>query len=171
MPTARAKKIIVSNVSRTVAEEAFAQYNQVMASLQALEAKMNAEVTAIREKYDNPIGNLQDAADRNFEILQVYAAEHPELFDKKKSVEWTHGIFGYRTGTPKLKTIKGFTWSSVKNILERLFPDYLRTTTEVNKELLLANREVIADTMPQMGIEVVQDETFYIQPNLQKVTP
>jgi phage host-nuclease inhibitor protein Gam len=166
----RAKKVVVSNVTREQAEDAFARYNDTTSRLQELEAKMNTEVTAIREKYDKPVGDLQDEADRLFETLQVYAAEHPELFDKKKSVEWTHGVFGYRTGTPKLKTRKGFTWPSVLSVLKSLFPAYVRTVDEVNKELLLADREKLADKMNDMGVEVVQDETFYVQPNLQKVS-
>ncbi|HMP93391.1 MAG TPA: host-nuclease inhibitor Gam family protein [Phnomibacter sp.] len=167
----RAKKVLTIGVTRQQAEDAFAAYNQATANLQAIEAKMNQEVTAVRERYDKPIGELQDAANRHFEVLQVYAAEHPELFERKKSVEWTHGSFGYRTATPKLKTLKGFTWGAVKSIIERLWPDYVRTTVEINKELILANREAIADILPQMGVEVVQDETFYVAPNLQQLTP
>ncbi len=168
--TTRTKKVVVSNVSRQQAEDAFARYNDTTSRLQELEAKMNKEVTAIRENYDKPVGDLQDESARLFEIMQVYASEHPELFEKKKSVEWTHGLFGYRTGTPKLKTKKGFTWPSVLSVLKALWPGYVRTAEEVNKELLLADREKLADEMPKMGVEVVQDETFFIQPNLQKVS-
>lgn len=165
----REKKKVVMNVKREAAEDAFARYNDTVNRLEELQAKMNTEVTGIRERYDKPIGDLQQKRDDCFEVLQVYAQENPELFDKKKSVEWTHGVFGFRTGTPKLKTLKGFTWSSVLSVIKSLKPFYVRTVEEVNKELLLADREKLADSMKNLGVEVVQEETFYVQPDLKQV--
>lgn len=165
----RAKKTIIANVSRQQAEDAFVHYNINVSKLEECQAAMNAEITRAREKYDKPIGDLQAAQAEHFEVLQVYAEEHPELFEKKKSVEWTHGVFGFRTGTPKLKTRKGFTWASVLSLVKGLKPQYLRTVEELNKEQLIADREVLADEISGLGMEVVQDETFYVQPALQEV--
>ena len=73
---------------------------------------------------------------------------------------------GFRTGTPKLKTLKGFTWPSVVNLLKEFLPDYVRTTDEAAKDRLLADREVeeVRELFPRVGITVVQDETFYVEP-------
>lgn len=165
--TTRQKKKVVANVTLPDAEEAFAAYNYATAYLQKMEARINDEITRIREHHAPEINRLQAQRDDCFEVLEVYASEHPELFDKKKSVDWTHGTFGYRTGTPKLKTRKGFTWSSVLHLVQNMLPNYIRTVQELNKEAILADREKLQPELPKVGMEVVQDESFYVQPALQ----
>jgi len=99
--------------------------------------------------------------------LQVFAIENRNtLFDKKKSLETVHGIMGFRTGTPKLKTRKGFTWPSVVNLLKEFLPNYVRIIEEPAKDKLLADREIpeVAEKFEKVGIYVDQDETFFVEP-------
>ena len=73
-----------------------------------------------------------------------------------------HGVIGFRTGTPKLKTLKGFTWASALQLVKEFLPGYVRQTEEIAKDKLLADRDT-EDMLPQMakcGIQVAQDETF-----------
>ena len=66
----------------------------------------------------------------------------------------------------KVKTLKGFTWASALQLVKEFLPTYLRQTEEIAKDKLLADRDV-EDMQPQMakcGIQVVQDETFYVEP-------
>ena len=88
------------------------------------------------------------------------------VFAKKKSLEMVHGTIGFRTGTPKLKTLKGFTWASAKNLVCEFLPAFIRTTEEIAKDKLLADRDVegMTEKMAQCGIMVAQDETFYVEP-------
>ena len=128
---------------------------------------MDVEMTRIREKYQDELSKLQDQKDKAFDVLQTYGMENQaELFSKKKSIETVYGIMGFRTGTPKLKTLKGFTWPSVVNLLKEFLPSYVRTTEEAAKDRLLADREVdeVRELFPKVGITVVQDETFYVEP-------
>ena len=92
----------------------------------------------------------------------------------------THGVIGFRTGTPKLKTLKGFTWASALELVKRFLPGYIRQTEEIAKDKLLADRydEVdfphsdgsgfvampLTTAMGECGIQVVQDETFFVEP-------
>ena len=78
----------------------------------------------------------------------------------------THGTIGYRTGTPKLKTLKGFTWASALNLVREFLPSFIRTTEEIAKDKLLADRDAegMGEKMAQCGITVTQDETFYVEP-------
>ena len=125
------------------------------------------EMTKIREKYADQLADLNEVKERNFEIVQTYATENKEeLFQKRKSVESAHGIFGFRTGTPKLKTLKGFTWGAVLNLCKEYLPDYVRATYEVAKDKLLADRdnEDVNQHFEKVGIMVSQDETFYLEP-------
>ena len=167
MATKRVKKTVVSGITRETAEQAFADYAAADAKVQGITARMDQEMTRIREKYADQLAELGDTKERNFEIIQTYATENKDvLFSKKKSMESAHGVFGFRTGTPKLKNLKGFTWAAVTNLCKELLPGYIRTTEELAKDKLLADRDVqeIAGIFPKIGVQVVQDETFYLEP-------
>lgn len=167
----RQKKQLLRGITRDAAEEAFAKYNTAVSSLTVVEGKMNKEITNVKKKYDESITELQDERDGQFEVLQTYAEEHAELFEKKKSAEFTHGVIGFRTGTPKLKTLKGFTWESVKTLIKKVLPSYIRTEEAVAKDLLLANREKdeVKNELANIGLMVDQDESFYVSPKLEEL--
>ena len=88
------------------------------------------------------------------------------------------GTIGFRTGTPKLKTLKGFTWESALNLVREFLPDYIRKKEEINKDKLLTDRDIeyasvgkgeavaqpMGSLMAKCGIQVVQDEAFYVEP-------
>lgn len=164
---ARTKKTVITGVTRETAELAFAEFATADAKLQHLTSEMDIEITHIREKYAGELSELSNTREKNFGILQAYATENKEeLFSKRKSVESSHGVFGFRTGTPKLKNLKGFTWAAVTNLCKELLPDYVRTSVELAKDKLLADRDKkeMADFFPKIGVMVVQEETFYVEP-------
>ena len=152
---------------RESADEAFGAYAKADAQSAKITADIELQCAKIREKYANKLAELEDEKEKAFATLQAYATENQaELFTKKKSLEMAHGVIGFRTGTPKLKTLKGFTWASALQLVKEFLPGYLRQTEEIAKDKLLADRDV-EDMVPQMnkcGIQVVQDETFYVEP-------
>jgi phage host-nuclease inhibitor protein Gam len=167
MTKTREKKVVHTGLSRENAEEAFANYAAADARQQQLTSKMDVEITRIREKYQDDLADLQDKKTESFEIMQAYAMEHKdELFGKKKSLETVHGVFGFRMGTPKLKTLKGFTWGAITNLLKEFMPEYIRTSEEPAKDKLLADRELpeVSEMFKKVGVYVDQDETFYVEP-------
>lgn len=162
----RVKKVIHSGITSEQMETAFAEYAAADARLAKINATMDEQITRIREKYSDDIAQLTSIKDNAFEIVQAYAQENREvLFAKKKSLDAAHGTYGFRTGTPKLKTLKGYTWEAVKNLLKTFLPKYVRVTEEPAKDKLLADRETeeVASNMTKCGITVVQDETFFIE--------
>lgn len=167
MAKTREKKTVYSGVKQEEMELAFADYARADARIQKINATMDIEMTKIREKYQDELAKLTETKDNAFDIMQTYAMENrDELFSRRKSMETTHGILGFRTGTPKLKTLKGFTWASVLNLLKEFLPGYVRTIEEPAKDRLLADRDLedVKEAMPKVGITVVQDETFYVEP-------
>jgi phage host-nuclease inhibitor protein Gam len=164
---AREKKVVHTGVTSEQMETAFAEYATADAKLAKINATIDVQMTAIREKYADEMAKLQEKKDKSFDVMQAYAVENKdELFAKKKSMESVHGTIGFRTGTPKLKTLKGFTWASVTNLLKEFLPTYVRVTEEPAKDKLLADRECVevAELFPKVGIAVTQDETFYVEP-------
>lgn len=167
MAKTRVKKVVVSGITSEQAEMAFAEFAKADAKMQNIQSKMDMEMTRIREKYADDLVKQQEIKDSNFEIIQTFATEkRDELFCKRKSYESAHGVFGFRTGTPKLKNMKGFRWASVTNMVKEFLPDYIRVSEELAKDKLLADRdkEEVAELFPKCGVMIVQDETFYVEP-------
>ena len=163
----RKKKVIITGVSREAADEAFATYAKSDAQLQKINADIELQCAKYREKYAEKIATLSEEREQAFETLQAFATENQaELFTKKKSLDMAHGVIGFRTGTPKLKTLKGFTWASALQLVKEFLPDYVRQTWDIAKDKLLADRdtEAMLEKMAKCGIQVAQDETFYVEP-------
>lgn len=167
----RAKKIIVSGVTRDQMEEAFGRYATADAEVQTINAAMDKEFVAIRERNAERLAALEQEKNESFEVMQTFATEQRDaLFSKRRSMETTHGVIGFRTGTPKLARRKGFTWAAALALVREFLPSYVRTTEELAKDKLLADREneEVAPLMQKCGIDVVQDESFYVEPKKEK---
>lgn len=186
---ARQKKTIITGVSREAADEAFATYAKSDAQIQKINAEIELQCAKIREKYADKLATLGAEKDKAFDVLQSFATENQaELFTKKKSLDMAHGTIGFRTGTPKLKTLKGFTWASALQLAKKFLPlTYIRQTEEIAKDKLLADRDLkevavydtptgdpreitMREAMAACGIQVAQDETFYVEPKKEETT-
>lgn len=175
----REKKVIITGVTREAADEAFAIYAKSDAQSAKITADIELQCAKIREKYADKLSVLAMEKEKAFDTLQSFAMENQaELFAKKKSMEMAHGVIGFRTGTPKLKTLKGFTWASALQLVKEFLPGYIRSTEEIAKDRLLAERDndviksgdplgsgvPLREVMAKCGIQVSQDETFYVEP-------
>lgn len=172
MATKRQKKTVITGVTREAAEEAFGKYAKADAQIEKINAEIDLQCAKIREKYQSQLGTLACDRECAFDTLQAYATENQaELFTKKKSLEMAHGTIGFRTGTPKLKTLKGFTWASALQLVKEFLPDFIRKTEEIAKDKMLADRESegMIDKLSKCGITVVQDETFFVEPKKEDV--
>ena len=165
MKTRNAKKV---NIDVTIAqfEEAMEKY----ATAERREAEINkiieAEVNELLEKYEDELLTLAQGKTMAFEIVQSYCLNNKEqLFSKRRSIGTLHGIAGFRLGTPRLKTVKRGNWDKVMARLKEKLPAYIRTVEEPAKDLLLADRhkEKVAPILVEIGLQVVQDELFYIE--------
>ena len=173
MVKTRVKKTVITGVTNEQVEAALSEFSQADSRIQKITAEMELKITAIRDKHAEELAELQKKKDDSMEILQIFATENKEsLFSKTKSYKSTHGIFGFRTGTPKIKQLKGFTKESVLALVKAILPDYIRTAEEVAKDRLLADRdkEEVAEKLSKCGMVVVQDETFYVEPKKEDQT-
>lgn len=169
--TTRQTKKLLSNITRGDAEQAFADYAKADAAMQKITATQDLQFAKIREKNQDQLAELERIKEEAFDKMQAYATDNRADFGSKKSMELAHGILGFRTGTPKLKTLKGFTWNSVTNLLKEFLPGYIRTAEEPAKDRLLSDREVpeVASLFPKVGIMVDQDETFFVEPKKEEL--
>ena len=177
----RQKKTIISGVTREAADVAFATYAKADASINKIQADIDLQCAKIREKWQDRLAVLSAERDAAFDTLQAFATENQaEFFSKKKSLEMAHGTIGFRTGTPQLKTMKGFTWASALELVRTFLPGYTRKKEEIAKDKLLADRDMedvgvtdeglilkemsMVKAMEKCGLRVVQEEAFYVEP-------
>lgn len=152
-------------------EEAFGQYATADAEVQRINAEMDQQFVAIREQHADRLAELEQQKADAFERMQVFATENrDEMFSKRRSIETTHGVIGFRVGMPKLKTKKGMTWAAILELLKAFGTAYVRTVEEPAKDKLLADRdtEECQQVMAKCGIYVAQDETFFVEPKKEK---
>lgn len=162
----RQRKPVLTNVSDETMQDALTAYAVSDAKIAKINADLDLKIAELREKKADELAQLEKEKSEAFDIVQAYAIEKKESqFSKKKSLELAHGVIGFRIGTPKLKNKKGFTWAAVTNLLKEFLPEYVRTVDEPAKDRLLADRnaETVAPLLDKVGVEVVQDETFYIE--------
>lgn len=137
-----------------------------------LQNAMDAELTLVRAKYEADLPAIETEISDRLKLAQDYCDAHPDLFPRdRKSIEVMHAVVGYRTGTPKLKLLRGWTWDDVREKLEEnRVLRWLRQKIEVNKEAILNDESGSAEVLAVYGIKRVQDETFYVEPKLEEQT-
>ena len=165
MKTSNAKKL-KTGITAPEFEKAIAGYAIAERREAEINKAMEAEVNELREKYEDELICLAQAKNSAFEIARSYCISNKEaLFNRRRSLGTVAGVAGFRLGTPRLKTMPGTTWSKVLDELKEKLPAYIRTAEEPAKDLLLAdrNKEEVAPALMQIGIQVVQDELFYIE--------
>ena len=147
-------------------QQAMARY--AAAGLRGLEINkaIEAEIHEILEKYEHELQCTTYTKNTAYETIKSYCTLNKSmLFSKRRSIGTPSGIVGFRLGTPRLKTIKGTNWATIVTQLKEKLPLYIRTVEEPAKDMLLADRhkEQVAITLQEIGVQVVQDELFYIE--------
>ena len=142
-------------------------------------AARDEEVLAINSKYEADLADCSEVLKLKTDALRAWAESNPQEFPKgKKSVEMLSGTLGFRTGTPKLALLsRAFTWDKVLELLRSLaaWTPYIRTKDEVDKEGILAaasqapDKPAFTDDLKRVGLQVKQDETFFVEPRLTPV--
>ncbi len=165
MKTRNIKKLS-KNITVAQFEEAMANFATIEHREEAINKTVEAEVNDLLEKYQDELACLSQGKVIAAETVQSYClANKATLFSKRRSIGTLHAIAGFRLGTPRLKTTKGADWDKVLKELKEKLPTYVRSVEEPAKDMLLADRhkEHVAPVLMQLGIQVVQDELFYIE--------
>ena len=163
----KTSKPIHIGISKEEYERSMAEYAAAERREQSIKAKMEAEFNKVRAKYAEQLEDLTAAKEVHFQVVEQYAVEHRnDLFQDKKKVEGMYGTIGFRTGSPKLALMGGFTWPMVTERCREFLPDYIKTSYDLAKSKLLADRgkEEVSSQFEKLGVKVVQEETFYLDP-------
>lgn len=140
-------------------------YSTADARTREMTAKMDQAIAEIRAEYADDLTKESETMTSTMQRVQMWAEANDDNFLEKKSMDFTHATIGFRTGMPKLK-LKVKSWDKAIEKIKQFLPDYVRTKEEVAKDKLLADRsnDAVAKHFSQCGFEVVQEETFFIEP-------
>lgn len=135
---------------------------------------IDAAILAAKERHSARLAEIAAEVKDKAALVQTYAEANPEDFGKLKSLRFEVGTIGFRTGTPKLKTLSGWTFDRVLAKLKEVLwgAAFIRIHEEVDKEELISGfgqGMLTADELREIGTRVVQDETFFVEPDLAAV--
>ena len=155
------------------AEEALSNYATADAKVEEITAKMDHMITEIRNKHAEELQLLGGTKEEEGKKVQMWAETNPDLFASKKSMDMAHGTVGFRTGQPKLKTLRGHTWASVTELMKERAPDYVKETLTPMKDKLIADRdnEDMDVFLKTIGVQIIQDESFFIELKKEESAP
>ena len=158
--------------TRTEAEAAVREITERTILRNQLTLQMDAKITEIKEHYEARFAELDQELRERTDLVRSWAEDNQSEFAGLKSLAMTHGVVGWRTGQPTLKTLSGWTWDRVLERLKTaLMAGYVRKKEEVNKAELLADREILGqEGLRLIGVRVAQEESFFVEPNLTETT-
>ena len=168
---AKKQKTSTTITTRDELERVMGEFAQHTIARGQLAFAMESRLNEVRHDYESRLGEFDEILDALLADLESWAALHPGEFAAKRSIDLVHGIIGFRTGQPALKTIKGVKWDHVLDMLKiSKLGKYVRTAEEVDKESLLADRGTISqEKLAALGMRVEQADRFYAEPKLETV--
>ena len=139
-----------------------------------LTVNMDGEIQSVRDTYEARLGTLTQVLAEKTEAARAWAESNPEAFSQRKSLDFVHGVIGFRTGTPKLKTVSKWKWDGVLQSLRaaRWGATYIRVKEEINKEQIIADigAQILSTAdLRKAGAQVVREESFFVEPKLTRV--
>ena len=154
-----------STMTLQEAEEQMGIYAKADAKISKINAQMDIEIAKIREKHAEELSKLSEEKTASMQQLMLYCTQNKDKFQEKRSIELAHGKMGFRTGTPALKNLKGFTWAACLELAKEKYPQYVRTKEELAKDALLVDRETpeAEEIFNAIKVQVVQEESWFVE--------
>lgn len=145
------------------ADETLRQIGQLNSRLDKITGDMNLEITKTQSKYQPEIDKLNAdkiGLEQNLKLFVESCREKDFIEKKSKELNW--GIVSFRLSNPAVKTLKGFTWESVKLLIsksKKYAEIFLKTKTDIDKNAILASG-LTATELSKLGVEKSQTENF-----------
>lgn len=151
--------------SRAECTDMVAEIGRHGRELSRIEAAMNDELAAIKERYEEQARLHREAVGTLTEGARIWCeANRSVLTDgmKTKTVNLSSGVVKWRTTPPAVKVGRGMLLAVMETIRQRGLADrFIRVSEELNKEAILADPDAVNGVG---GLSVEQKEEFVIEP-------
>jgi phage host-nuclease inhibitor protein Gam len=139
-------------------------------------AGLDRELRAARDRYESRLLALERLLVKKTGMARAWSKANPAAFGRRRSLDFGHGIAGFRTGPPRLKTIARCKWDRVLQSLRgcNWGAAYIRVKEEINKEQIIADIGAgkLADCNLRLaGARVVREESFFVEPKPARLEP
>ncbi|HEV2329214.1 MAG TPA: host-nuclease inhibitor Gam family protein [Verrucomicrobiae bacterium] len=166
------KPLVPTPTTRAEVEALVGDIRLLQIQRMSIQADREARVQALDDKFSRVLVPLDDQLEVKIAQVQAWAEANPVEFEKKKSIEFTHGTIGFRTGTPKLVLLsRAWNWKKALAAVQQFLPAFLRSVPEIDKESIIAQRddETLKWALPRCGLKVDQGESFFVDPKIEDV--
>lgn len=163
----QAPELTYDDVVRITGEIAAAHH-----ALQLDVDQMNKKIDAIKAAHQVRQSAPAEEIKTKTAVLERWAINHREIFGDRRSLDLPRAVIGFRTSTPSVKPVKGMTIGDVIENLLRMpggdrFVRYPKP--ELDKQAVLAERDAFSDLFEKVGIQIVQEERFFIEAKAEEV--
>ncbi|PZP38696.1 MAG: hypothetical protein DI598_20460 [Pseudopedobacter saltans] len=169
---ARTAKKTNVNVTLSEAQAAAHIYADITIQKENLENEMKAKIAAIRAEYEPDITDLDGQLAEPYDILESYAKETKDGWDKK-SLELAACTIGFRTTPPSVGKIKGVTWDGIISLLKgkKNLKQFVAVKEAVDKAAILKVQTdaKIMRELTTIGVTIEQSEQFFVEEKKEKV--
>jgi len=164
----RIKTVAPVIATRAQAETLAGELRELAIDARKLQLEAESAKKAIDTEIGPPLEKLRAIQAEKLELLEGWAEANPSEFGAKKSLQFVHGLLGWRTGMPKLKLLPSWTWERVLSCLQSLnLSRYIRVSEEVNRQAIIDERDTVGPTLHTFGVKIVQDEPFFFEPKIE----
>lgn len=155
-------------------EKQLLEYARADAFISKKEAELNAKIQNLKEKFDDETKEVR--ATKNLIENEIYSfcVQHKADFIKQRTMQLIYGKIGFRINPPKVNLLnRKYNIKTAIELIKKIFGEkYIRTKEEIDKEAILSDyaQEVIDDSkLAGVGLRVDKDETFFIEPDWEKL--
>jgi phage host-nuclease inhibitor protein Gam len=156
-----------ADYTRADAEALATRLVELQLERETLVAERDAAALEVTRPYAPKIDTIDGELKSGLDILETWADHHTEEFGKAQSLTLSGHRVGWRLGQYAAKTLPKWTWDKVLAKLKEMPKSwrdrYIRVREEANKEALIADR-LIADELAMVGVKIVQERRFYLEP-------
>ena len=158
--------------SRAQAEAAMAKLNQIDAGLARMDLDEAEAISAVREKHNRlqrEGGRPGMEAEKALLVKELEAWAEGDVSNwPRKTIETPFGSLGFRVSQPTVALVKKVakSFKDALVLLQAKLPCYVRQEPQIDKEKILSderNNELRADALAKCGLEVKQDDEFWVE--------
>ena len=146
-------------------QEAMTNYAATVNRITQIQVQVEEAISATQKKFENELYCLEQEKKQLEKCLETYCREQKStLFSLRRSMQTSVGSIGFRRAKPKLVPLPHTDWPQILQQLKQRLPQYIRYKEEPAKDALLADKdkEPVAAQLQEIGLQVVQDELFFI---------
>jgi phage host-nuclease inhibitor protein Gam len=128
------------------------------------EAEMNKRILEIQKKHEEETRESRDRVTASEKEIELFCQEHRDEFSEVKTKVLNYGLVSFRLTSPKLTTLKGFTWETALKLLKKLnMTNFIRVKEEIDKEAIKTQLSDDPKGLASVGLVITQSESFYYE--------